>query len=237
MPPLKDFARNAEGAGYAFAAGYVDVIGFIALAGLFTAHVTGNIIMIGVEAVGTQNGLLLKILALPIFVGVVAFTRISERARLRCGRDPVVPLVGLESLLLIAFAIAGTTMHAASPDSRAYLATLTGLLAVAAMAVQNALSRTSLSDLGPTTIMTGNSTQIVVDIVDLLSPSTPEEHAAISKRLAKMIPSVLAFATGAILGGLLFSCAGYWAVALPVSVLFALCAHRALAPNATALAP
>jgi uncharacterized protein DUF1275 len=34
-----------------FVGGFVDVVGFIALFGLFTAHVTGNFIMLGLEMV------------------------------------------------------------------------------------------------------------------------------------------------------------------------------------------
>ena len=52
-----------------------------------------------------------------------------------------------------------------------------GLLGVAAMAVQNAGSRLILANHGPTTMMTGNTTQAVIDLVDMLR-GLPEEIPA-----------------------------------------------------------
>lgn len=218
-------AGKAEIAAFAFVAGYTDVVGFVALAGLFTAHVTGNLIMIGVESAGSSEGLFLKVLALPVFVGAVAIIRMTEKRLIRRGRDPVVPLIGIETVLLAGFAAVGMRIHAVNADASSQLAMLAGLLAVAAMAVQNALSRTSLADLGPTTIMTGNSTQVIIDLVDLPSAST-EARAAIRARLGKMVPSVLSFSVGAILGALLYSRVGYPAIVLPIVILAAICARR-----------
>lgn len=95
------------------------------------------------------------------------------------------------------------------------------MLAVVAMAIQNSLSRTSLSDLGPTTIMTGNTTQIIIDLVDL--PSASEvERKAIRGRLKKMVPALAGFASGAALGALGYSMLSIWCVMLPAILLTAL---------------
>lgn len=225
MAAATGFAPKAEISAFAFVAGFVDVVGFIALAGLFTAHVTGNLIMIGVEFAGGADGLWLKVLALPVFVAAVATVRLAEKRLLARGRDPVAPLVAVETALLLLFAAAGLWMQAQGGGAASGQAMLTGLLAVAAMAVQNALSRTSLAELGPTTIMTGNSTQVVIDIVDLFS-ATPETRPALHARLTKMVPSVASFALGAISGALLYTLTGFLAVALPVAVLAALSVSR-----------
>ncbi|WP_164045026.1 DUF1275 family protein, partial [Serratia marcescens] len=50
-----------------FNGGYVDTAGFLALQGLFTAHVTGNFVTLGASLALGTTGALAKILALPVF--------------------------------------------------------------------------------------------------------------------------------------------------------------------------
>lgn len=209
----------------AFVAGYIDVAGFIALFGLFTAHVTGNFVMIGVQLVAdTHTGVIAKLLALPVFVIVVALVKLAVQAFDRAKRRPLRPLLIVQTLLLLVFMTLGL---AAQPivSADAPMAVLCGLFGVAALAIQNAAGRLVLVDHVPTTIMTGNTTQIVIDVVELL---TGEKHAdsldakAARMRLRKMIPALVAFAAGAILGGLAYHGAGFWCVLLPAVLLVAL---------------
>ena len=61
--------NRLQSSGLAFLAAYVDTLGFIALFGLFTAHVTGNFILIGAALADTsQMSILLKFLAFPAFL-------------------------------------------------------------------------------------------------------------------------------------------------------------------------
>lgn len=203
----------AAGALLAFTAGFVDTTGFIALFGLFTAHVTGNFVLIGASIAESHEGIVGKLLALPIFVLVVAATRLFVLRRARAGQDAASPVLAAQILFLVLFLAAGV---AAAPFLRgdAPLAILSGLLGVTAMAIQNAASRTIFASLSPTTVMTGNVTQIVIDLVDLAGGHAADD--ARRARLRKILPAVAAFAAGALAGGLGYTAFGFWGLALPI---------------------
>ena len=210
----------AQGSLLAFVAGYVDVVGFAALFGLFTAHVTGNFVMIGLELAGTGQGVLAKLLALPMFVLAVAATKLAVAAFTRRGVAPLRPLLLAQAALLLAFMVAGLlALPIQSADAPATI--VAGLIGVAAMGVQNAKARLVLGDQAPTTIMTGNTTQIVIDVVELLSPRGTQKDVA-RTRLRKMVPPLCGFAIGAVLGALAFSFLSFWCVVPPVLILLAL---------------
>ena len=219
---VSHFAKpTVIGMSLAFVAGYIDVVGFIALFGLFTAHVTGNFVMIGVQLVAsTHVGVLAKLLALPVFVIVVALVKLVVQRFSRTQRRPLRRLLVVQTLLLLGFMIVGMS---AQPivSADAPLAILSGMFGVAALAIQNAVGRLVLTDLAPTTIMTGNTTQIVIDIVELASGHCSDDNA-VRARLRKMIPALAAFAVGAVFGGFAYHGTGFWCVLLAVVLLVAL---------------
>ena len=196
-----------------FTAGFVDTTGFIALFGLFTAHVTGNFVLIGVSIAEHHPGILAKLLALPVFVLVVAVTHLAA-ARLQArGQRAASVVLGAQLLMLAAFLAAGLSA-APFPDADAPNAIATGLIGVAAMAIQNAASRTLFASLAPTTVMTGNVTQLIIDLVDLTAGRP--DAAARKSRLAKMWPPVATFALGALVGGLGYAALGFWCLLAPI---------------------
>ncbi|MDY0871492.1 YoaK family protein [Dongia rigui] len=197
----------------AFTAGFVDTVGFVALFGLFTAHVTGNFVLIGASIAEFHGGIIAKLIALPVFILVVALTHLYVTHRQRRDANPIAALTLFEAFFLAAFMAAGL---AAGPftNSDSPVAIATGMLAVTAMAIQNAGARTVFANLSPTTVMTGNVTQIVIDVVDLIA--TPAKAPEAKTRLRKMLPPVLAFASGALAGGLGYVHVGFWALLLPL---------------------
>jgi len=206
-----------QGAVLALVAGYVDVVGFVALFGLFTAHVTGNFVMIGVQLVQSSHGILAKLLALPVFMLSVAGTKLVVVRFGRAGKSPARTLLLTQAALLLAFMAAGLAARPIT-SADAPLAILAGLLGVAAMGVQNAQSRLVLTDHVPTTIMTGNTTQVIIDVVELFH-TVPGEDGAPKARLRKMVPALLAFAAGAVFGAFAFVSGSFWCLLFPVILL------------------
>jgi len=204
----------------AFTAGFVDTCGFIALFGLFTAHVTGNFVLIGATAAGQGHGLVARLIALPVFVAVVALVHATTRWS---GARSARPLLVIEAMLLAVFAVIGL---AASPihSSDQPLALLAGMAGVAAMAVQNAASRGVFAGLAPTTVMTGNVTQLTIDLVDLAAGATPDNRQALLARIHRTWPPLALFTVGCAAGAVSFITVGFSCLAAPILVILALAA-------------
>lgn len=201
----------------AFTAGYVDTVGFIALLGLFTAHVTGNFVLIGATLVRGGDDVVAKLLALPLFLLSVAATRFSVLALERRGRDPAIWLVLAQALLLLLFMALGLKA-APITDADAPVAIAAGMAGVAAMAVQNAASRTVFALLSPTTVMTGNVTQLVIDLVDR---SRGAGNSGAATRWRKLWPPVVSFAIGSAAGALGYVAIGFWSLLVAVTAVLA----------------
>jgi uncharacterized membrane protein YoaK (UPF0700 family) len=103
-----------------FNGGYVDTLGFLALQGLFTAHVTGNFVTIGAALVFGRVGVFAKLLALPVFCVVVIASRRASLRLVACHMTPL-PILLSAQLLLLMLGGACAVLHGAfaQPDSSA----------------------------------------------------------------------------------------------------------------------
>jgi uncharacterized membrane protein YoaK (UPF0700 family) len=217
---------GVTGVGMAFVGGYVDVIGFVLLFGLFVAHATGNIVMLGVGLAGDAGGLATKLLALPVFIGAVAAVYALIRWRNARGQPCEVLVLALQAVLLLIFMLL-TVWALPAGSANAPPVMLAGLTGVVAMAVQNVAARVVFTHLAPTTMMTGNVTQMAIDIVDLVS-ARGRPDAALRARIRKTWPPVAAFAFGAIGGAIGVLVAGAWSLALGVVVVAVLATLHAM---------
>jgi uncharacterized membrane protein YoaK (UPF0700 family) len=86
------------------------------------------------------------------------------------------------------------------------------------MAVQNAVQRVHLGDQPPTTIMTGNTTQATLDLVDLIAGSDAGRAAQTKARLVRIALSMFYFAFGCAAAALLYWLVGFWCLAVAVVV-------------------
>ena len=197
-----------------FISGFVDTLGFIALYGLFAAHITGNVVMLASAVVVEHRyGVAIKLLAIPIFIVAAIVTRFFIIRRERRTLDATAHVMLAEAVLLIAFM--GLALASAPFENQDNLAAIaTGLVAATAMGVQNTAARTFMSGLPPTTVMTGNLMRIIVDIVDLL-----HRHGALPakrERLSRLVPLMLAFSVGALLGAVGYFTIGFLALVAPI---------------------
>src|SRR5260221_5987797 len=125
-------------------AGYVDTAGFLALQGLFTAHVRGNFVTLGAALVLGSSGAMAKLLALPVFCIVVIVTRLFAQSLPKQGLPILRTMLSLQLLLLMIGAVmAIRTGAGAKGDDLATI--VTGMFLVSAMAIQNAASRIHLA--------------------------------------------------------------------------------------------
>ncbi len=200
-----------------FNGGFVDTAGFLGLQGLFTAHVTGNFVTLGASLVFGTHGVIAKLLALPEFVLVVALARLVGAALRRREVDALRVLLVAEAMFLLAFFILGVTFGP-FPDSDAPAALLTGFAGVGGMAIQNAVQRVHFAAIPPTTLMTGNTTQAVLDAVDLWRPEPGTDAGAVRPRLARMLRGIIWFAAGCAVAAILYYFGGFWCLAVPVAV-------------------
>jgi len=197
-----------------FISGFVDTLGFIALYGLFAAHITGNVVMLASAVVVEHRyGVAIKLLAIPIFIVAAIVTRFFIIRRERRTLDATAHVLLAEAVLLTVFMVlALVSVPFENQDSFAAIAT--GLVAATAMGVQNTAARTFMSGLPPTTVMTGNLMRIIVDIVDLL-----HRHGALPakrERLSRLVPLMLAFSVGALLGAVGYFTIGFLALVAPI---------------------
>jgi uncharacterized membrane protein YoaK (UPF0700 family) len=194
--------------------GYVDTAGFLALHGLFTTHVTGNFVTLGAALVLGTSGAVAKLLALPVFCVVVMAVRLISGALATSRLPGLRTILGLKVALL--FLGSGLAIGLGPFESGdGWAAILTGMTLVSAMAIQNAIHRIHMNALPPTTIMTGNTTQVMIDLADLMRGMPADTRNAIRTRLSRMSGSLAAFALGCAAAALMFAKQGIWCFVLP----------------------
>jgi uncharacterized membrane protein YoaK (UPF0700 family) len=198
-------------------AGSVDVISFLGLGGLFTAHITGNLVILAAHVVSGDPAPLGPMLSVPVFMAVLVLTRLLagglERARIASLR----PLLLLQFLLLAGF-LALCVAAGARSDPNAANMVVAGMLGVSAMAVQNALVQISLKGAPSTAVMTTNVTRLTMDIGEVLLARDPDDAAEARSRAKHTWPAVVGFALGCGLGAAGEAALGLWSLALPAGL-------------------
>jgi uncharacterized membrane protein YoaK (UPF0700 family) len=199
-------------------AGAVDIIGFLALEGLFTAHITGNLVVLAAHYMTGNFGETGPLLAVPVFVLVLGAVTMAavEFEKTRYGSRRA--LLFLQAVLLTVCLALGVAFGPFAAADRP-IAVLVGMLGVAAMATQNALVRFALPGSPSTAVMTTNITQFTVDLAAIVrGVNEPEDLARARRRASVTFPCIVGFMAGCAAGAVLETHFGLWALALPAGL-------------------
>jgi uncharacterized membrane protein YoaK (UPF0700 family) len=149
-------------------AGAVEVIAYLSLGSLFTAHVTGNLVVIATLLASGHTPNLAQVLAVPVFVVALAVVWLIAVASGRHGHGLIRPLLTVQFVLLCAVLLLSVAFDVRA-DRTEVAATIAAVFAVAAMATQFALLRLAIPGAPSTAVMTGNLTSATLSMVDMVT--------------------------------------------------------------------
>jgi uncharacterized membrane protein YoaK (UPF0700 family) len=199
-------------------AGAVDVIGFLALGGLFTAHITGNLVVVAAHYVTGRFSEVGPLLAVPVFAAVLGLVTLAFLAVAKARYTSRRGLLVLHASLLLGCLGLGLGFGP-FPNADRPMAVLVGMLAVAAMATQNALVRLALRGAPSTAVMTTNITQLTIDLTMLArGVGERDDLATVRHRAGVTFACVVGFVVGCAAGAVLEVHFGLWALALPAAL-------------------
>ena len=212
-----DFASRALPFVLSLTAGSTDIIGFLGLNGLFTAHITGNLVVLAAHIVAGDPTLFSYVLSVPVFMVVLFLTRVLAGGLEQIEVSTLRPLLLLQLFFLAAFL---SVCLVAGPwrDANAIPAVSAGMFGVAAMAVQNALVQISLTNTPTTAVMTTNVTHFMLDLGDALVGRDHAQTARARARAMRTLPVIVGFAIGCVLGAAFEAAAGLWSLTLPTGL-------------------
>jgi uncharacterized membrane protein YoaK (UPF0700 family) len=225
----QDLAQDpAAGHGLRFAlslavtAGFADAFGYFTLHGLLTAHVTGNLAFMAVGLAEGRPHVIMKILALPLFMlGVGAATAFISWVGRHSRQTLAWPLALEAGLFLLGLAAGAALPPCRSTDDLTGICL--GTILIMAMATQNAVMRLSLKTLPSTTAMTTNVAEATVQwtrrLVGFGQGASAEERQALLARARMTGLTVSAFALGAIAGALSAVRLGDVGLLIPTAIL------------------
>lgn len=198
-------------------AGYADTATFTSAGNLFSAHVTGNFVVFVYNLFSRSDSeSWLKLLSFPFFITavIVSYQLFSLMKNSRKA------LLGEGVLLLSAGLIAWYCQAASMSGSLILL--MISMVIVFAMGIQNAVGKLFPKEtVAPTTVMTGNVTQVVMDIARY----TADKNERSLKRpvIRKQGIVIGGFLLGCIAGGGLSIYWGLASIALPGLLLILFC--------------
>jgi uncharacterized membrane protein YoaK (UPF0700 family) len=209
-------------------AGFADAFGYLKLHGLLTAHVTGNLAFMAVGLAQGSPHIIMKFLALPLFMAGVGLATIMITWM---GRHTGLTLAWsllVEAGLFLVCLLAGRALPPcrSTDDLTGFCV---GTILIITMATQNAIMRLPLKQLPSTTAMTTNVTEAMVQwthwLIGFGRRLSPEDKQQLFGRAKTIGLTIGAFATGGVSGGLAAVRLGYDGLLGPIALLALLALH------------
>jgi uncharacterized membrane protein YoaK (UPF0700 family) len=199
------------------AAGSLDVTGFLGLGGLFTAHITGNLVVLAARLAVHEPSSLSHVISVPVFIMILILTRLFVAGLDRIAVRSLLPLLVLQFVfLLVALGVSLAAGRQADPYGPEL--TLVGMLAVSGMAVQNALVRVSLAGAPSTAVMTTNLSVFTMDVGEIWFGRSQVGRAKARVRVGRTWPAIAGFILGCIFGAVCERAFGLVALAVPTLI-------------------
>jgi len=197
-------------------AGMVDLTGFFTLGNIFTAHITGNLVLAAAAAVHGGPLNLAQALAIPVFMIAVAATWLIARASKTHG--PVLTrLLLIVQFVLLAAVLIFSVVTRPSNQPHGLIAGIAAMIAVCAMACQYALLRLAMPQVVSTAVMTGNLTNAVLALMQV-TLNRRSLTAADTERLKSSLSLLVGFLLGCLVAAVAVSILADWAWSLPVAL-------------------
>lgn len=197
-------------------AGMVDLTCFLSLGNVFTAHITGNLVVIAALAVRGGPVNLAQVLVIPVFVLAVAGAWLLSRASGQRGPG-LVRLLLLVQLVLLTSVLIFSVITRPSANPHGLTAGLAAVGAVCAIACQYVLFHVALPG-GPSTgVMTNNLTNATLFLLERFSRPSPSTAGAAAAP-GNALPLVIGFFGGCVVAAGAVSLVGDWAWSLPASL-------------------
>jgi len=193
-----------------FVGGATDTLGFSLLYQLFTAHVTGNFVLIGssLSQQGESDHLLwAQLSVLPIFFITITLTSMLIPTKISARTAKHFLLI--QTFFLLLFLIFG---YYYGNDINNVTATLIAAPAVVAMALQNMYPKFLFTKLPFTTVMTGNVTKIAMDVGAFLKKEKPDQSNSI---MSLQVFAAVGFISGALIIALAANNLGFVSAIIP----------------------
>jgi uncharacterized membrane protein YoaK (UPF0700 family) len=212
----------------AWVAGGVDAVGYLTLAHLFTAHMSGNSVAFA-TALGQAHWATVLERGAPIALfaaGIAAGTIVAAASDARGVQHSSVPVFGVEALLLVAFWLLGSGWlqdGELSPGAGWPFYALVALLTLA-MGLQSA----TLRWVGHQSVHTTYVSGILIDLAEAIAETVfrPHGHDSAANPWGSPAQRVWLYGSvwggylvGAILGGTMLTQAGLTALVLPIAGL------------------